>query len=134
MDLYCPMDAIASIGKMRPMDAMTQNTENRALTDKFMLRLPDGMRDRIKEVAAENNRSMNAEIVATLEDTYPSLDPSRYWDQLTARSDELLREMDEIIASYKDQSNNPDDLAARFAEIRKEHSEMFAAYLTPDAE
>lgn len=37
-----------------------------------MLRLPDGMRDRIKAVADANNRSMNAEIVATLEDRYPS--------------------------------------------------------------
>jgi len=36
-----------------------------------MLRLPDGMRDRIKRAAAENSRSMNAEIVATLENAYP---------------------------------------------------------------
>lgn len=45
---------------------MTQNPENRTLTDKFMLRLPDGMRDRIKAAAEANNRSMNAEIVARL--------------------------------------------------------------------
>jgi hypothetical protein len=40
--------------------------------DKFMLRLPTGMRDRIKAVADKNGRSMNAEIVATLEDVYPA--------------------------------------------------------------
>jgi hypothetical protein len=40
--------------------------------DKFMLRLPVGMRDRIKAVADKNNRSMNAEIVATLEYQYPA--------------------------------------------------------------
>lgn len=39
--------------------------------DQFMLRLPDGMRDRIKAAAEENNRSMNAEIVATLTEKYP---------------------------------------------------------------
>lgn len=39
--------------------------------DKFMLRLPAGMRDRIKAVADKNGRSMNAEIVATLEEAYP---------------------------------------------------------------
>lgn len=39
--------------------------------DKFVVRLPDGMRDRIKAAAEANNRSMNAEIVATLEDKYP---------------------------------------------------------------
>lgn len=40
--------------------------------DQYMLRLPDGMRDRIKHVAETNNRSMNAEIVATLEEKYPA--------------------------------------------------------------
>ena len=53
------------------MDTMTTDTENRTLSDKFMLRLPDGMRDRIKAAAEANNRSMNAEIVATLEKVYP---------------------------------------------------------------
>lgn len=40
-------------------------------SDKFMLRLPDGMRDRIKAAAETNNRSMNAEIVAVLTDAFP---------------------------------------------------------------
>lgn len=40
-------------------------------SDRFMLRLPDGMRDRIKHAAEFNNRSMNAEIVATLEKAFP---------------------------------------------------------------
>lgn len=44
--------------------------QNRALTDKFMLRLPDGMRDRVKSAAASNNRSMNAEIISVLQDRY----------------------------------------------------------------
>lgn len=35
--------------------------------DQFVLRLPDGMRDRIAELAKENSRSMNAEIVQRLE-------------------------------------------------------------------
>lgn len=40
--------------------------------DQFMLRMPDGMRDRIKRVAEANGRSMNAEIVAALEESFPS--------------------------------------------------------------
>ena len=40
--------------------------------DKFVLRLPDGLRDRIKNAADINGRSMNAEIVQLLEDAYPS--------------------------------------------------------------
>lgn len=43
-------------------------------SDKFIVRLPDGMRNRIKAAAAANNRSMNAEIVATLEEKYPDFD------------------------------------------------------------
>lgn len=39
-------------------------------SDKFMLRFPDGMRDRIAEAAKSNNRSMNAEIVARLEGSF----------------------------------------------------------------
>lgn len=36
-------------------------------SEQFMLRLPDGMRDRIKASAAKEGRSMNAEIVNALE-------------------------------------------------------------------
>lgn len=46
--------------------------ESRSLTDKFMLRLPDGMRERIKSAAENNGRSMNSEIVATLYEKYPA--------------------------------------------------------------
>lgn len=40
------------------------------LAERFQVRLPAGMRDRIKAAAEANNRSMNAEIVATLEAGY----------------------------------------------------------------
>ena len=45
-------------------------------SDQFIIRLPDGLRDRIKAVAEANNRSMNAEVVATLEEKYP--EPSAF--------------------------------------------------------
>lgn len=37
------------------------------LADQFMLRLPDGWRDTLKQLAAKNRRSMNSEILAALE-------------------------------------------------------------------
>lgn len=37
--------------------------------DQYMLRFPDGMRERLKEAAAEHKRSLNAEIIARLEAT-----------------------------------------------------------------
>ena len=35
--------------------------------DQFVIRLPDGMREQLAETAKQNNRSMNSEIVARLE-------------------------------------------------------------------
>lgn len=42
------------------------------LAERFQVRMPDGLRDRIKAAADANNRSMNAEILATLEREYPA--------------------------------------------------------------
>lgn len=39
--------------------------------DKYVIRFPDGMRDRIKKAAERSGRSMNAEIVAALEVLFP---------------------------------------------------------------
>ncbi|WP_280952510.1 Arc family DNA-binding protein [Neorhizobium huautlense] len=50
--------------------------------DKYVLRLPDGMRDLIREAAAQNKRSMNAEIIDTLERTYRKLPPGHYRSNL----------------------------------------------------
>lgn len=38
--------------------------------DKFIIRLPLGMRDRISKAAKANSRSMNAEVVARLQSTF----------------------------------------------------------------
>jgi len=43
--------------------------------DKYIIRMPDGLRDRIREKADANRRSMNAEIVALLEEHYPPKTP-----------------------------------------------------------
>jgi len=40
------------------------------MQDRFMVRLPNGMRDRIKAAAEAANRTMNGEIVARLEATF----------------------------------------------------------------
>jgi hypothetical protein len=52
---------------------MVQDSPSRH-QDQFVLRMPDGMRERIMETAKSNNRSMNSEIVAILEKAFlPSL-------------------------------------------------------------
>lgn len=44
---------------------------NRAWKAQYMLRMPEGLRDRIKAKAEKHGRSMNAEIVQLLEREYP---------------------------------------------------------------
>lgn len=58
--------------------------------DKYVLRLPDGMRDRIKAAADANGRSMNAEIILTLNEKYP---PEVSFDDLAAEISGLVEEM-----------------------------------------
>lgn len=68
------------------MDIMSE--ESRTFQDKFMLRFPDGMRDRLKAAAADNNRSMNAEIIARLEASFAAA-PERFAERF-AKIEELV--------------------------------------------
>lgn len=56
------------------LSGMDQKKPKRAATtndsDKFIVRMPDGMRQRIIEAAAGNNRTMNAEVVARLQASF----------------------------------------------------------------
>ncbi|MFG1421738.1 Arc family DNA-binding protein [Roseixanthobacter liquoris] len=54
--------------------------------DKFMLRMPEGMRDRIAREAKSNGRSMNAELIARIEKT---LEDDTALAKLTDRVEEL---------------------------------------------
>lgn len=48
----------------------SDNSATGRASDKFMLRLPDGMRDKLKEAAQSTKRTLNAEIVARLEQAF----------------------------------------------------------------
>lgn len=48
------------------MKTAAQNYTSRT-ADKFVVRLPNGMREHIAEVAKQHHRSMNSEIIARLE-------------------------------------------------------------------
>lgn len=64
------------------------------LADKFMLRLPDGMRDRIAEAARANNRSMNSEIIARLEASFDEGSLSERFSELEKRLDRLATKLE----------------------------------------
>ncbi len=46
---------------------MKQAVYSSRTADKFVVRLPEGMRERIADVARNHHRSMNSEIIARLE-------------------------------------------------------------------
>lgn len=65
------------------------NQPKRQLEEKFVVRLPDGMRERIAVRARENTRSMNSEIVHRLETTV----------ELEAALDRALKIIDQLLAA-----------------------------------
>lgn len=78
---------------------MAQDSKSRKL-DQYIVRFPDGMRDHLKNEAEKNNRSLNAEIVARLEQTIKpqteALPPitAEIFDQLFSRFDQLDKKID----------------------------------------
>jgi hypothetical protein len=65
--------------------------------DKFMLRMPAGMRDRIAHEAKQNGRSMNSEIISRLEKTLE--DDQTLYDLLIQvdKLETLVHEHDEML-------------------------------------
>jgi hypothetical protein len=68
------------------------------LAERFQIRLPPGLRDRIRATAEANGRSMNTEIVSTLEDAYP--DPHLFREELRFLDeiDDIQRKLDKLRA------------------------------------
>jgi plasmid stability protein len=67
--------------------------------DKFLVRLPDGMRERLKVEAANSNRSLNSEIIVRLESTLSNgLDVSAIGDGGKANLDRVA---EFIVAAIK---------------------------------
>ena len=56
--------------------------------DKLLLRFPFGMRDLLKAMAEANSRSLNAEIIERLKESFH--------DEATDREDQLAKKIDEL--------------------------------------
>ena len=55
-------------GESTGMSNESDTTKNGpSVVDKFVIRLPSGLRSKIKELSEQNRRSMNAEIIMVLE-------------------------------------------------------------------
>ena len=75
--------------------------------DQFVVRLPDGMRDRIKDAAEANGRSMNSEIVAALEEKFPEPASSIPFNEIYD------------LMSYVEAGKDEAEMAARSAEVNE---------------
>ena len=58
------------------MSDSTKNTPS--LVEKFVIRLPNGLREQIKALSEQNRRSMNSEIIMVLEKAYSAIQPRRH--------------------------------------------------------
>lgn len=70
---------------------MAQDTPSRKL-DQYIVRFPDGMRDRLKQEAAKNNRSLNAEIIARIQQSFKG------FTGILEQADELAGEDQDLVA------------------------------------
>src|SRR5688572_26362971 len=48
-------------------DQSKEDSKSPALIEKFVIRLPNGLRDQIRQLSEQNRRSMNSEIIMVLE-------------------------------------------------------------------
>lgn len=83
-------------------------------TVQYQLRLPEELRDKIKDSAKTHNRSMNADIVARLEQSFeakPELVPASSYQALYEEykiNQELLREISLGILKLKESVDKDD--------------------------
>nr|WP_227754347.1 Arc family DNA-binding protein [Stagnihabitans tardus] len=87
--------------------------------ERFIVRMPPGMRDRIRAAAEAAGRSMNAEIVATLEATYPEPDPL---------SETAARDLLAYILS----ASTPEETEARKAEVNAKIAALGSTAMVKD--
>ncbi|MDH0021396.1 Arc family DNA-binding protein [Pseudomonas monteilii] len=71
------------------------NATNSRTADKFVVRLPNGMREQVAEVARKNHRSMNSEIIDRLEQSLLNgqFEPAQKAQGDGANADELRSEL-----------------------------------------
>ena len=102
---------------MRPLKQAIYSSRT---ADKFVVRLPDGMRERIAEVARNHHRSMNSEIIARLEQSLI---------QEGALGDEPSLRLDSPELSL-----NERELLQRFRQLSHRQQNALVSLIAPDVE
>ncbi|WP_150303551.1 Arc family DNA-binding protein [Pseudomonas saliphila] len=91
--------------------------------DKFVVRLPQGMRDRIAEVAKQHHRSMNSEIIARLEHSLLDLPTLPEQPSRQVLNDQQLESL----------SHPEQELLVRFREMSRRQQNALLALLVNEA-
>ena len=99
---------------------MKQAIYSSRTADKFVVRLPDGMRERIADVARNHHRSMNSEIIARLEQSLIQED---------SLGDELNLRLDSPELSLHER-----ELLQRFRQLSRRQQNALVSLITHDAE
>ncbi|MBB2496490.1 Arc family DNA-binding protein [Aquipseudomonas ullengensis] len=102
---------------MRPMKQAIYSSRT---ADKFVVRLPDGMRERISDVARNHHRSMNSEIIARLEQSLVQED---------SLGDDLELRLDSPELSLHER-----ELLQRFRQLSRRQQNALVALIAHDAE
>lgn len=99
---------------------MKQATYSSRTADKFVVCLPDGMRERIADVARNHHRSMNSEIIARLEQSML---------QEGALDDDLSLRLDSPELSLHER-----ELLQRFRQLSRRQQNALVALIAHDVE
>ncbi len=99
---------------------MKQAIYSSRTADKFVVRLPDGMRERISDVARNHHRSMNSEIIARLEQSLVQED---------SLGDDLELRLDSPELSLHERA-----LLQRFRQLSRRQQNALVALIAHDAE
>ncbi|MCZ4270882.1 Arc family DNA-binding protein [Maritalea porphyrae] len=82
---------------------MPQDSKSRKL-DQYIVRFPDGMRQKLKDIAAENGRSLNAEIIHRLEQSFNVATSIEDIDAANKRLQDMMDKADKRIAQLREQN------------------------------
>lgn len=91
--------------------------------DQFVVRFPDGMRDRIADEAKTNNRSMNAEIVARLQASFTPVQDGDLAERVAVAAS-ILQLVSSLVP--KDSAAHVEALA-RYVRVRAEDQQPIEA-------
>ncbi|MCF3934309.1 Arc family DNA-binding protein [Acuticoccus sp. M5D2P5] len=98
--------------------------------DKFVVRLPEGMRDELKAAAKANQRTMNAEVVARLEGWHRLLDEVDHLKQGALHLNTEIDRLKEAVRDEKIRADRAEERATRRGGVKLEEGVDY--HLTPD--